>query len=94
MSSIKVKSRDGYMPSGFKANYIEKVTRLDNGFHKTVEKVMCPRSHAVKFIFFICPNEYAQIHTSKFIRPNAYAHIHTPKFILCIILKSHTTIQG
>jgi len=45
MSSIKVKSRDGHMPSGFKAGYIEKVMRIDNGFHKTVEKVMCLRSH-------------------------------------------------
>jgi len=45
MSSIKVKSRDGNMPSGFKAGYIEKVMRLDNGFHKTLEKVMCLRSH-------------------------------------------------
>jgi len=45
MSSIKVKSRDGHMASGFKAGYIEKVMRLDNGFHTTVEKVMCLRSH-------------------------------------------------
>jgi len=45
MCSIKVKSRDGHMPSGFKAGYIEKVMRLDNGFHKTVEKVICLRSH-------------------------------------------------
>jgi len=45
MSSIKVKSRDGYMPSGFKAGSIEKAMRLDNSFHKTVEKVMCLRSH-------------------------------------------------
>ena len=45
MSSIKVKSRDGHMPSGFKAGSIETVMRLDNGFHKTVEKVMCLRSH-------------------------------------------------
>jgi len=45
MSSIKVKSRDGHMPSGFKAGYIEKVMRLDNGFHKTVETIMCLRSH-------------------------------------------------
>jgi len=45
MSSIKVKSRDGHMPSGFKAGYIKKVMRLDNGFHKTVEKAMCLRSH-------------------------------------------------
>jgi len=45
MSSINVKSRDGHMPSGFKPGYIEKVMRLDNGFHKTVEKVMCLRSH-------------------------------------------------
>src|SRR5437588_4604079 len=38
MSSIKVKSKDGHMPSGFKADYIDKVMRLDNGFHKTIEK--------------------------------------------------------
>ena len=44
-SSIKVKSWDGHMPYGFKAGYIEKVMRLDNSFHKTVEKVMCLRSH-------------------------------------------------
>jgi len=42
-----VKSRDGHMPSGFKAGYIEKVMRLDNGFHKTVQKVMCLRSHTL-----------------------------------------------
>jgi len=45
MSSIKVKSRDGHMPSGFKAGYIEKAMRLDNGFHTTGEQVMCLRSH-------------------------------------------------
>ena len=45
MSSIKVKSWDSPMQSGFKAGYIEKVMRLDNSFHKTVEKVMCLRSH-------------------------------------------------
>jgi len=45
MSSIKVKLRDGHMPSGFIAGYIVKVMRLDNGFHKTVEMVMCLRSH-------------------------------------------------
>jgi len=45
MSSIKVKSRYGHMPSGFRARYIEKVMRLDNGFHKTVEKVMWLRSY-------------------------------------------------
>ena len=45
MSSNKVKSRDGHMPSGFKVGYIEQVMRSDNGFHKTVEKVMCLRSH-------------------------------------------------
>jgi len=44
-SSIQVKSRDGHMPSGFKVGYIEKVMRLDNYLHKTVEKVMCLRSH-------------------------------------------------
>jgi len=45
MSSIMGKSRDAHIPSGFKAGYIEKVMRLDNGFHKTVEKVMSLRSH-------------------------------------------------
>jgi len=45
MSWIKVKSRDSHMQSSFKAGYIEKVMRLDNCFHKTVEKVMCLRSH-------------------------------------------------
>jgi len=59
MSSIKVQSSDGHMPSAFQANYIDKVTRLDNGFHKIIEKVMCLRSDLVKFIFFICPNAYA-----------------------------------
>jgi len=45
MSSIKGKSRDGHIPSGFKAGYIEKVMRLDTGFHNTAQKVMCLRSH-------------------------------------------------
>jgi len=36
---------DGHMLSGFKAGYIEKVMTLDNSFHKTVEKIMCLRSH-------------------------------------------------
>jgi len=45
MCSINVKSRDGHMPLGLKAGYIEKVMRLENGFHKTVEKVICLRSH-------------------------------------------------
>jgi len=45
MNSIKVKSRDGRMPPGFKTGYMEKVMTLDNSFHKTVEKVMCLRSH-------------------------------------------------
>jgi len=45
MSCIKVKSCDGHRPSGFSAGYIVKVIRLDNSFHKTVEQVMCLRSH-------------------------------------------------
>jgi len=45
VTSIKVKARDGHMLSGFKACYIAKVMRLYNGFDKTVEKVMCLRSH-------------------------------------------------
>jgi len=48
MSWIKVQSRDGHKPSGFKAGYIDKVIRLNNGFHKTVEKVMCLRSHTLE----------------------------------------------
>ena len=73
MSSIKVKSRDGHMPSGFKAGYIEKVMRLDNGFHKTVEKVMCPRSLTLAPIL--------PMHTHKFIRTNSYAQRHMHRFI-------------
>jgi len=65
MSSIKVKSRDGHMPSGFKAGYIENGMRLDNGFRKTVVKVMCLRSHTLAPIL--------QMYTHKFIRTNSYA---------------------
>ena len=60
-----MKSRDGRMRSGFKASYIEMVMRLDNGFHKTVEKVMCLRSHTLARIW--------QMHTHKFIYTNSYA---------------------
>jgi len=86
-SSIKVKSRDGDMPSGFKADYIEKVMRLDNGFHKTVEKVMCIRSHTLAPILhmhthkFIRTNSYPQIHTHQFIPTNSYPQIHAHQFI-------------
>ena len=45
------------MPFGFKADYIEKVMRLDNGFHMTVEKVWCPTSHIIEHIF-IYPSIY------------------------------------
>jgi len=78
MSSIKVKSWDDHMPSGFTAGYIKKVIRLDNGFHKTVEKVMCLRSDTYH-LYYKCirTNSYAQIHTHKFIRTNSYAQIHT-----------------
>jgi len=76
MSSIKVKSRDGHMPSGFKAGYIEKVMRLDNGFHKTVEKVMRLRSHTLH-LYYKCihTNSYAQIHTHKGICTNSLFQI-------------------
>ena len=73
MSSIKVKSRDGYMPAGFKVGYIEKVMRLDNGFHKTVEKLICLRSHALAPIL--------RMHTHKFIGTNLYAQIYKHKLI-------------
>jgi len=73
MSSIKVKSPDGHMPSGFKAVYIEKFMRLDNCFHKTVEKVMCLRSHTLAPIL--------QMHTQRFIRTDSYAQVHTHRFI-------------
>ena len=87
MSLIRMKSWDGHMPSGFKAGYIQKVMRLDNDFHKTVEKVMCLRSHSLAPILqmhmhkFIHTNSYAQIHMHKFIRTNSYAQIHTHKGI-------------
>jgi hypothetical protein len=73
MSSIKVTSQDGHIPSGFKAGNIEKGMRLDNGFHKTVEKVMCPRSHTLAPLL--------PMHTHKFIRTNSYLPIHTHKGI-------------
>jgi len=87
MSSIKVRTRDGHMPSVFKPGYIEKVMRLDNGFHKTVVKVMCPRSHTLAPILqmythkFIHINSYAQIHAHKFIHTNSCPQIHTHKVI-------------
>ena len=84
MSSIKVKSRDGYMPPRFKADYIEKVMRLDNGFHKTVEKILCPRSHIIEHMFTypnIYPDADAEMQRLKYIRPNAYAQRHTHKDI-------------
>jgi len=74
MSSIKVKSQDGHMLSGFKAGYIENVMRLDNGFHKTVEKVMCLRSHTLARIL--------QRHTHKFIPTNSYPQGYMHKFIV------------
>jgi len=81
MSSIKVESQNGHMLSDFKAGYIEKVRRLDNGFHKTVGKVMCLRSHTLARILqmhthkFICTNSYAQIHTHKGICTNSLFQI-------------------
>ena len=87
MSTITMKLRDSHMPCGFKAGYIEKVMRLDNGFHNTVEKVICLRTHTLTPILqmhtlkFIRSNLYAQIHTLKFIHSNSYAQIHTLKFI-------------
>jgi len=63
-----VRSQDGHMPSGFKAGYIAKVMRLDNGFYKAVEKVMCLRSHTLGPIL--------QMHTHKFIRTRRDALIH------------------
>ena len=74
MSWINVKSRDGHMPSGFKAGYIENVMRLDNGFHKTVEMVMCLRSHTLAPIL--------QMHTHKFIYTNSYTQGYMHKFIV------------
>jgi len=65
MSSIKVISWDGNMPSGFRAGYIENVIRLDNGFQKTVERVKCLTSHAIV--------RRLQMDTHKFIRRNSYA---------------------
>jgi len=76
MSSIQVKSRDSHISSGFKAGYIEKVMRLNNGFHKTVEKVMCLRSHTYH-LYYKCirTNSYAQIHTHKGICTNSLFQI-------------------
>jgi len=100
MSSIKVKSWDGHMPSGFKAGYIEKVMRLDNGFHKTVEMVMCLRSDTLAPILqmhthkFIRTNSYTQIHTYKFIRTNSYSQIYIHKFRHTRVYAQIHTHQG
>jgi len=89
VSSIKVKSGEGHMPSGFKAGYIKKIMRSDNGFHKTLEKVIYLRSHTLAPILqmnmhkFIRTNAYAQIHMYKFIRPRGYAQIHSSKLNMC-----------
>jgi len=89
MSSIKVISPEGHMRSGFKAGYIAKVMRFDNGFPKTVEKVMCLTSDALVPILqmhthtFIRTNAYAQIHMHKFICSTVYAQIH------CLKLNAH-----
>jgi len=89
MSSIKVKSRDGPMPLGFKAGSIAMVMRLHNGFHKTVEKVMCLRSHTLAPILqfnthkFIRTNSYAQIHTHKLIPTRVYVQVHCFKLNAC-----------
>ena len=58
MSSIEVKSKDDHMPSGFKADYLEKVIRLDNSFHKTVEKVIHLKPYMPIRIPQICRNTY------------------------------------
>ena len=89
MSSIKVKSRDGHMPSGFKADYIEKVMRLENGFHKTVEKVLYPRTHIIEHMFTY-PSIYTLMQKLKCIRSNAYAQMHTHKDIRT---KTYSRIQ-
>ena len=39
MKELKIKVKDGKMPSEFKEKYIEKVQNMDRGFFKTVEKV-------------------------------------------------------
>ena len=84
MSSIKVKSKDGHMPSGFKADYIDKVMRLDNGFHKTIEKVISKTPYRCNS-FTICElyisERIVQTHTHRFIRTDSYAQIHTHRFI-------------
>jgi len=77
------------MLSVFKENYIKMVTRFDSGFHKTVENVMCPRSHTVKIIF-----SYTQIYMPKFIHSDLYTYINIPKFILSFILRSDIMSQG
>jgi len=78
-----VKSRDGHMPSGFKAGYIKKVIRLDNGFHKTVEKVICLRSHT--------PAPILQIHTHKCIHTSSYAQGYMYQFIVANWI--HTNVK-
>ena len=70
MGSIKVKSKDGDMPSGFKTDYIYKVIRLDNGFNKTIEKVIYPKPDILRPNLFICTNLYPPVHEHRSIFPN------------------------
>jgi len=70
MSSIKVKSKDDHMPSGFKTDYIDKVIRLDNGFNKTVEKVICREPDILRPNLFIRTNLYPPLHKPRSIFPN------------------------
>ena len=39
MDELKIKSKGDKMPSMFKESYVEKVTSMEPGFYKTVEKV-------------------------------------------------------
>ena len=84
-STIQRKSWDGYMVSGLKAGYIEKVMRLDNGCHQAVEKVMCLRFPTLSPILqiythkLLCRNSYPQIDTYKLIDTRVYAQIHCSK---------------
>jgi len=77
ISSIMVKLRNHQMLSGVKVDYIEKDMILDTGFHKTLEKVMCLRSHTLVPIL--------QMHTHKFKykihshKGKLYAEIHCSK---------------
>ena len=94
------------LPPQFKANYIEQVMQLDNGFRKTVEKVLCPRSHIVEHMFTypsisilmemlkcMCSNAYAKMHIYKDIQTKTYLQIETSKLSVPLVSGANNVLR-